>query len=702
MKNKTSNSAENRSIRIGVDIGGTFTDFVIYNPENGEIYSFKILSTPNDPSQAVLEGLQKINQNINKLLESRSYIVHGSTVATNALLERKGARTALITTFGFRDVLEIGRQNRPELYNLHTDLLPILVPRDLRFEIEERIDSEGQIITALDNNQVEALIPDLNGKKVESVAICLLFSFLNTTHESSIAKKLRDAGFFVSPSYEILPEYREYERTSTTTINAYVSPTLDKYLSNLHQNLQKDSSGNMTMRIMQSNGGTIRTEEARNSGVRCILSGPAGGVVGADYIAKLASQPIKRPPGEMAPVRKNTNKPIKVISFDMGGTSTDVSLIDGDYKITTEAAIGGYPIRIPVIDIHTIGAGGGSIAHKDPGGVLRVGPQSAGVVPGPACYGNSDVPTVTDANLVLGRMVADYFLGGNINLDVDRAKKALSTLGKSLGLDTFQTARGVIEIINAHMERALRVISVDRGNDPRLFDLLSFGGAGGLHAANLARRLGIPRVIIPPFASTLSALGMLTANVIKDYTQTIMMDGNTPITSISKMIAPMVDRGKQELLAEGMNNFDMSYEQYIDMRYRGQSYELTVPFNHKVLENFHVLHQKTYGYALPNAEIEIVNMRVRAIGKIDPPNIEAEEYSEVNPDQAKINSREVEMAEGRLRVDFFQGEALKPGNIIPGPAIVARSDTTIMIEQKDRAIVDKWKNLIIDIGYEKA
>jgi len=528
---------------VGIDIGGTFTDFVVYHPAEQRLETFKLLSPPRNPAEAVLAGLKRIRAGLPP--GAPLQVVHGSTVATNALLERKGASTALIATYGFKDMLQIGRQNRPELYNLAFEAPAQLVPVELRCEVDERVSAEGEVLQALDAAQVEALIPQLRAAGAESVAVCLLFSFLHPAHEQQIAATLRQAGFFVSASHEVLPEFREYERASTTAVNAYVSPALDGYLARLVR-----AEGDTPLRVMQSNGGSIRLEEARRNGVRCILSGPAGGVVGAKYLAHKA-----KPPDEK----------VQVITFDMGGTSTDVALIDGEPRLATDAVVGGCPIRIPMLDIHTIGAGGGSIAFSDAGGALRVGPRSAGADPGPACYGRGDLPTVTDANLVLGRLPGERFLGGGMPLDAKRASGALDRLGRSVGLDAKQVALGVIEIVNAHMERALRVISVERGYDPRSFTLLSFGGAGGLHATDLARRLGMPRVLVPPVASTLSAFGMLAADVIRDYSLTVMLPGETLPTDITARLGPLVERGRRDLLDEGIPEQDICIEASLDI-----------------------------------------------------------------------------------------------------------------------------------------
>jgi N-methylhydantoinase A len=663
-------------LRIGIDIGGTFTDFVVYDPVAGTVRSFKLLSTPADPAEAVLEGLKHIQAEAS--LASLT-VIHGSTVATNALLERKGAAAGLVTTRGFGDVLQIGRQNRPALYDFLADPPPPLVPANLRFEVDERVDHVGQVLKSLNNAEIQELLNKLTTQKVQSVAVCLLFSFLHPEHEKAIADTLRANGILVSVSSEILPEYREYERMSTTTVNAYVSPVLNRYLSHL----QAELPAKIGLRVMQSNGGNISLAEARRFGVRCILSGPAGGVIGCDYVARHAL----------------TGEAGRVITFDMGGTSTDVSLIDGHPQITTEAVVGGCPIRIPLLDIHTIGAGGGSIARVDAGGALRVGPESAGANPGPACYSRGgDLPTVTDANLVLGRLQAEHFLGGQMPLNFKRAYDSLTCLAAELGIDPVQAALGVVQVANAHMERALRVISVERGHDPRRFSLLSFGGAGSLHTADLARGLGIPHVLVPPLASTLSAFGMLAAEVVKDYTQTVMLSGDTPVAELSARLDPLRRRGQEELRAEGVAKADIRIEPFLDMRYRGQSYELFVPFGETVYADFHALHEHQYGYANREAKVEVVNLRLRAVGKVSPPPLQRHKLGGQDPSVALMESRKVVFVEGARPTPLYRAEMLHPGNQFEGPAVVVRSDTTILVCPGDLATVDAYGNLIIEVG----
>ncbi len=670
-------------MRIGIDIGGTFTDFVLFDETSGTYKTYKTLSTPLDPAEAVLTQLADLSPQLAASEQSPTpaSIIHGSTVATNALLERKGAITALITTEGFRDLLEIGRQNRPDIYDLFSRRLPSLIPPELRLEVPERVDHRGEPIQPLDLTSFDALISQLSNAKVTSVAVSLLFSFLYPDHENIIATHLRNANFFVSASNEVLPEFREYERTSTTVVNAYVSPVMDRYLARLAA-----ESNVCDFRVMQSNGGSISVAQARREAVRCVLSGPAGGVVGAQYVSTTAGFE-------------------RLLTFDMGGTSTDVSLSNGNIEITTESEIGGMPIRIPVIDIHTVGSGGGSIAYIDEGGALRVGPKSAGADPGPVCYGRGGrEPTVTDANLILGRLTADNFLGGKMALDESAAEDALTQLAEEAklaphaGLSPAQTAAlGVIRVVNANMERALRVISVERGHDPRDFSLVSFGGAGGLHAADLARGLKIPRALIPPNAATLSAFGMLAADVIKDYVLTVMCPNDTAYVDLRELIEPLAAQGETDILAEGILAQDITVEPMVDMRYRGQSYELMVPLTPYFREDFHIAHAYAFGYSDSTMPVEIVNVRVRAIGRLPRPPLVPIKAGRADPSAALLDHRSVVLADQVTEAPFYDGQKLQPGHKLKGPAVVVHPDTTIFVGPGDRLAMDVYKNLIINI-----
>ena len=661
---------------IGVDIGGTFTDFVVYDSNDQSLQRFKILSTPSDPAEAVLQGLNRLQY------QASRHIVHGSTVATNAILERKGARTALITTKGFRDMLQIGRQDRPELYDLFPSIPPPLVSREWSLEITERVNYEGKVVTALQENELDTIIEVLRRENIQSVAVSFLFSFVNPEHEQWVTKRLRAEGFFVTASSEILPEFREYERTSTTVVNAYVSPVLDAYLGSLEREITPKA-----FHLLQSNGGRLSVSQARGHGVRSILSGPAGGVVGARYLAGLAGFN-------------------RILTFDMGGTSTDVSLVHEDIHVTTEAEVGGCPIRVPVIDIHTVGSGGGSLATVDAGGNLRVGPQSAGADPGPVCYGRGGlIPTVTDAHVVLGRLPTDGFLGGQMGLDIEAARNAFDKLGQQVslisqsGLDTRQTlALGMIQIVDAHMERALRVISVERGEDPRETVLVSFGGAGGLHACELARALGIPKVLISPMAATLSALGMLVADVQLDYVQTVMLPNETTFEILEQQTTTMVRQGEEDLHWEGISPEQAVISRTVDVRYVGQSFDLAVPLNPQFRQEFDRFHQERYGYCQQNAPIEIVNVRVRAIGRVTPPPLTASVVGPADASSAKGEERPVVLSHGIQMVSHYWGNRLRPGHEVSGPAILLLDDTTVYLGPTDHAKIDAYSNILIDVG----
>src|SRR5580692_9784942 len=483
-------------LRIAIDTGGTFTDCVWIDPTTHRRRMLKVFSTPADPSQAIVEALHTIAP------ANEFILLHGTTVGTNTLLERKGARTALVTTAGFEDALEIGRQARPKLYDFFFDRIEPLVPADLRFGIEERTTSDGEILTAPSPSDLQQLAAQVAAMHPNAVAISLLFSFANPKNEQAVAEALKPLGIPLSISHEILPEFREYERTSTVVVNAYLQPVMKGYLDSLSSGV---ANGRAWIFVMQSNGGIASLAAAAREPVRTVLSGPAGGVVGAAATARASG--IDR-----------------VIAFDMGGTSTDVSLVDGAIAAASDAQVAGLPVGVPMLDIHTVGAGGGSLARFDAGGVLRVGPESAGADPGPICYGRGVQPTVTDANLLLGRLQAERFLGGDFRLDIERTRKitqAWLTKQKSrLTLEQF--ADGVIRVVNATMEKAIRVVSVERGRDPRDYALVAFGGAGGLHASALAEALGIPQVIVPALPGALSALGILASDVVKDYSRTVL------------------------------------------------------------------------------------------------------------------------------------------------------------------------------------
>jgi len=652
---------------IGIDTGGTFTDFIWQEGESwGE---YKLLSTPANPAEAVLAGLRHIAG------ERPFDLVHGSTVATNAILEKKGARTALITNRRFEDVIEIARQNRTELYNLAYRKNQPLVPSELRFGLPGRIDSAGEVVEALEEADIAALRERLQAAGVESIAVSLLFSFANPEHERAVGRILGDLGIPLSLSHETLAEFREYERTSTTVINAYVSPKMGRYLTFLQEQVVE-----RRFRIMQSNGGGISAETAMRESVRTILSGPAGGAVGAYRVGRQAGFS-------------------RLIGFDMGGTSTDVTLIDDRLPMTLEATIADYPVKVPMIDIHTVGAGGGSIAAIDAGGALRVGPESAGADPGPICYGKGTKITVTDANLFLGRLVPEHFLGGGMRLRTEALQAPFEILAQELGLTPVKVAEGILTVANATMERAIKLISVERGFDPREFTLFSFGGAGGMHAAYLARQLQIPRVLVPRNPGILSAFGMLVSDVVKDYSQTVMLGGKEPgEATLDHLFAPLEARGRQDLAGEGFPPDQVFLERTLDMRYQGQSYEILVPWGTDYPERFHALHEKTYGYSDRAKPVEIVNLRLRAVGRQERPEFPARERAgETIDPAARLGDRQVIFDERAAPTPILDRERLRPGNRFAGPAIVVEYSSTIVVPPFASAEVDGWGNLLLTL-----
>ncbi|HEX4998044.1 MAG TPA: hydantoinase/oxoprolinase family protein, partial [Terriglobia bacterium] len=646
-------------IRIGVDTGGTFTDFVVVR--DGRIDVFKKPSTPGRPEEAILQGIAEVRSRLAG--EGIAEIIHGSTVATNALLERKGARTALIATAGFEDVLEIGRQTRRELYNIFVDRPAPLAPRDLRFGAHERILADGAVLEPLDLGQLRESIEQLKKARVESVGVCLLFSFANDSHERAVREALAPLNIPVSLSSVVLPEYREYERTSTTVVNAYLAPVMSRYLTELETRLRPTP-----IRVMQSNGGAAPAKVVAAAPVRTIVSGPAGGVVGAFHVAR-------------------TSGYSRVITFDMGGTSTDVSLCDGGIQFTRESEVDGLPVGVPMIDIHTVGAGGGSIAEIDPGGALKVGPESAGADPGPICYGRGTQLTVTDANVLLGRLLPRFFLGGSMPLSAERIVPAIRQLEWARSWKSIDDlARGVIEVVNVAMERAIRLISVERGHDPRDFSLLSFGGAGGLHAAELARALGIPRVIVPRFPGALSALGLLLADARKDLSRSLLVSAESGEARVRRAIAELRRTGVEELRREGFDSQNISAAAFADVRYVGQSYELTIPLSFPLprafTRRFHEAHERRYGHANPGRPIEIVNVRVALTGRAPKPRL-------ARSARTRTRARPVEQ---RGRITVYDRAQLSHGHVIDGPAIVGEYSSTTWVPAGCDCRVDPWLN----------
>jgi len=670
---------------FGIDVGGTFTDIAVITDGHLEIHK---LSSTLDPSIGVMQGLSELLKELapeQTGWDESAQFVHGSTVATNALLEGKGSRTALITTLGFEDVLEIGRQARSDLYDFNIERSPALAPWELRFGVSERIDHTGTIIEDLTPESIETLIKLLDEAEVESVAISTLFSFLNPVHENMIVNSLAKLPNppFTSISSQILPEFREYERTSTVVVNSYVGPIMSEYLGRLETSLSKN------LRIMQSSGGSINTTLASERPVRTILSGPAGGVVGAFHTGMQAGYP-------------------DIITLDMGGTSTDVSVCPGLIKQTTSAKVGGYPIGVPMIEIHTVGAGGGSIARVDSGGALVVGPESAGADPGPACYGKGTEITVSDANLVLGRLQANHFLGGQIKLDLQRSIELLDDLATEIGTTRENAALGIIRVVNSNMERAIRSISLERGHDPRQFTLIPFGGAGPMHACELAEDLGIPRILIPEHPGVLSALGVAIADVIKDYSRTVMLRGeDINHLRLEEEFHGMESQAKEQFHREGFNSSQIITHRLVDTRYLGQSFELPVNYPERpsrgdltrsISASFYKAHMQRFGYADKSQPIEIVNLRVQAEMPVEKPELIEKPSIGPDPSKAVAGFSHVTFSTGSQSAIMYHRSLLEPGNYIKGPALLLQMDSTIVLSQGWSGIIDGFGNLIVTIS----
>jgi N-methylhydantoinase A len=629
-------------MRIGVDAGGTFTDFVVLH-DDGRMETFKLRSHPREPAKVILAGLERA--------AGAAEVVHGSTVATNALLERKGARTAFVTTAGFEDLLEIGRQNRAELYNLTPGPRQLLADRDLCFGVRERAFHDGTVTLRPSVAELSRLKVKLRRARVKAVAICFLHSYRNAANEGAVKAALGGGDWYLCTSHEISPEFREYERGSTTFINAYVGPLMETYLTELSR------ARRYRIAIMQSNGGFLSAREAAKHAVRTVLSGPAGGVVGALETARNSGYR-------------------RVLGFDMGGTSTDVSLADGAPRESTESMVAGFPIRVPMLDIHTVGAGGGSIARVDAGGLLRVGPESAGADPGPACYGVGTEATVTDAHVVLGRISAAQLLGGAMAIDVERAGAAVDRVARKMKLDRIAAAAGILRVANANMERAIRVVSVERGYDPRDFVLVAFGGSGGLHACEIARELGIETVIVPEYAGALSALGMLMADAVRDYAAGVLGRGD-----LEKEFAALERRARRE-------SPGAEIERSADLRYRGQSYELNVTWP-GAARAFHQEHARIYGYATQEREIETVTIRVRARQRVAKPKLTREPFR-----KGRAETRRV-WVDGGWRDTPALPRAQVGSRRAAGPALILDYGSTTLVPPEWWYRNDRSGNLII-------
>lgn len=680
------------SWRIGVDSGGTFTDICLFSEETGELQIWKVPSTPDDPSRGIAEGVEQGLARVGATAADLGFLGHGTTVATNALIEHKGVRTGLVVTDGFRDLLEIGRQKRPSLYDMNADKPAELVPRDLRQEVPERLRPDGSVEVPFDEDAFREAVQTLRADGVQSLAICFLYGFLNTAHEDR-AREIAVAEMpeaFISASHDVAPEFREFERLSTTVINAYLGPVMQRYIRRLSDRLDGLGLG-IAPQLTLSNGGVVGFAAAAELPVRTVLSGPSTGVVAAQEIGRLAGYP-------------------DVITFDVGGTSSDVALLKrGVCGLTGESIVHGYPIKAPMLDIHTVGAGGGSIAHVDTGGLLKVGPQSAGADPGPVCYGlGNDQPTVTDANVVLGTLNPAEILGGRMKLSRDLAEAATLRLAERLGLGVMETAQGIISVLTANMAKAIRVISVQRGHDPRDYALMAFGGAGPLHAARLARELDMPRVIVPLTPGTLCALGLLLTDLRADFaiSRLARLDAEV-LPGLGAGFADLDAQAGAWFAAERIAPAARHIRRTVDMRYQGQNYELPVPLpdgplNDATLsalrEGFEAIHAQRFGFTAPEVPIQIVTLRAEAAGRVSKARIDRKPPGGADPSAAVTGARPVWMPEvgGYADCTTYERAQLRPGNVVEGPAIIDQMDTTTVVLPGMTATVDPYLSLILE------
>jgi len=679
-----------RRCYLGVDVGGTFTDLILFEASTGEIQLIKVPSTPPDFSAGVLSAVRKALASSAGDDRAITRFAHGTTVGTNAVLEGKGSKVGLLATAGFRDVVEIGRQDRDDLYDFTLARPRTLVPRNLRGAVVERVAADGLVIQALDIETAKAAIRRLIQDEVEAIAVCLLHSYANPRHEQELgALILRlKPDMPVTLSSDVLAEFREYERTMTTVVNAYVMPATGRYLERLASALTGEGVAG-TFAVMQSNGGLLPSGAARRVPVGALLSGPAAGVVGAVAVAKAAGFS-------------------DIITFDMGGTSCDVSLIvNGEPRVTLDGRLAGYPIQLPMLDIQTVGAGGGSVAHVR-GSALKVGPESAGANPGPACYGNGGVdPTVSDAHAVLGHLSAQRFLLGQGRLDVEAAREAIDTaVAKPLGIPVEEAALGMLAVADDRMMHAIRAVSVEKGYDPRSAVLVAFGGAGPLHAASVARLLNIGKVLIPAVPGALSALGLLLADTRRDLVRTwLHVAGEIDPAELEAVYAGLEREGRAELEAEGVDPKLIFATRSADLRYRGQAYELIVtapaPIGPQdmevVISSFHEAHRAAYRHAAPGAAVEFVNARVQAWGRVPKPELKELSRADGAVDRALVEWRSARLRNGPESVPVFERSMLAPGHGLVGPAIIEQMDSTTVLHRNDSLVVDRFGNLIISL-----
>ena len=674
--------------RVGVDSGGTFTDVCLFDDTTGRVEVWKVASTPDDPSRGIARGVAEGIARVGALAADLGYFGHGTTVATNALIQHRGVPTGLITTDGFRDLLEIGRQKRPDLYDLQADKPPVVVPRDLRLEVPERIRHDGTVETALDETAFRTAVRRLREAGVQSVAVCFLYSFVRPEHEETASRILAEEfpEAFACVSHQVAPEFREYERMSTTVVNAYLGPVMQGYIQRLGARLA-ELGLRVTPHLTQSNGGVIGFDQAARLPVRTVLSGPSTGVVGAQAIGRLAGLP-------------------DLITFDMGGTSTDVALLaGGQCRLASEAVVHGYPIKAPMLDIHTVGAGGGSIAFIDSGGLLKVGPRSAGADPGPVCYGRGATePTVTDANVVLGTLNPTHLLGGRMAVRRDLAQAAISRIAEQLGLDVMATAQGVISVVTANMARAIRVISVQRGHDPRDYTLVAFGGAGPLHAARLAKELEISRILVPRNPGILCATGLLLTDLRADFAATRLTTlGPDTVTVIEAAFRDLALEAETWFTAEGIAPNARHVARTVDMRYAGQNYELPIPLPDDgsiegLATGFAEAHRRLYGFAADGEPVQLVTFRIEASGLVPKASFAAQPDAGPDARAAIIAERDVWLPEsgGFVSCPVYDRETLRSGNYFTGPAIVEQMDATTVVLPGMVARVEPYLNLILE------
>jgi len=637
---------------IGIDTGGTFTDFIAVD-DSGLCRRWKTLSTPSDPSQAIIKGLHQL---IPDYQNCSGQIVHGTTVGTNAFLERKGARTIFITTRGFEDVLWIGRQARPELYSFVGKRPPDLISRKDVLGLDERMDWQGRVLKALDKDSVASALSFCREQQAQSVAVGLLHSYINPSHENEIKKALLPLGIPISLSSEVLPEFREYERFSTTVINAYLGPVVGNYLKELEAKLN-----NWRIFIQQSHGGCQPASYAASQAVHTLLSGPAGGVQAALSLGKELGME-------------------NIITLDMGGTSTDVSLCAGKLTYTREYKIDRFPVAIPIIDIHTVGAGGGSIAWIDAGGILRVGPRSAGADPGPVCYGKGEDITVTDANLFLGRLLTEAFLGGRMELFPERISPRLQKLASCLGLDQMRTALGIIKLVNVNMVQALRAVSLEKGYDPREFVLVCFGGAAGLHGIELAQELEMRRVLFPAMAGVFSAMGMATADLLFTASQAAIIRKEAEFARLHEIESHLVQRLMDDIEKHGLETDGARTHAYVDVRYKGQSFEITVPLHSDWRDSFEQEHERLYGYSMANVPVETTAVRIEA--KVPRMVGSCADFGPGIKEIAKLpRYKEIIFADGKKKTPVFRREEVIASGNLKGPLLIVDDFSTILVPE---------------------